>query len=1142
MTGRGLRGQRIGEAKNPGPVPEPSRLSAARKHGANKRRSSVSSPGLKALNLNINSLLRHREELVPLLRDNCCDFALLQETGVTCNQMPGMINWFHRQGWQFIGLPAASLAQGGKGGVAIVAKEPLTLSKTHQVTLEQGQVMGATLHGASVPLSVVVAYRRPGPGLETLPEIVEFTRHAGDRPWCLGGDFNMNPHTGALPEALQGLGARVVATSGHLTSRTPTDSVWVSGSLSAGDPDTVAPLSDHYGTLFSLQVQHARDNAPAWEFRKPRRVVNPEVDCSAKTEDSWRQHALPQQAWDSLLREDNVAELWNSWSRNAEACLTDVGYFQPDARAHRRGEIPQLQSGAGRMAEGQDTRERQLRRALRRLHEARGNALHGRATSRNLLQNIEGDARRFQFVTEARNRQWWPAIDKLTALLNQFLNDQQSARSKAWRLRVQDYSAAVRWSKELGRPPWLLRCTDGSVCSGRSNGARALKRDWRPVFYGDRNYVPDTQAYLDRYGEWFPQRPVQQDLDLSPAKLRRAVKDMKHKAAGPDNWEARSLLQLPDIAWERLGQLLQSVERTGVWPPGLRAWRLCFIPKDSSTGITDTLKTRPISIGSIIYRAWARVRFQEATKHLPRDVLGELQCGGLKGHDPETLLLALGEEAPSATHAFGCSLDFQKAFDSADWPTAWALLQRCGIAVGTLRALRGMWSGHTRWFACGNHVDPEPLTGVPALMQGDSWAPLAMALVLSGPHKHACRQHPRSCQTLFLDDRTSLHTCLEDLQGWQQSWREFERLGRLRTHPGKIQIWGRTAEARRVLAEAGYEVSDTMTALGATLGPAQRHLSEAEQQRQTACKARAFRVGLLPCGVAMKQRIAATVLTPMFSWATGVCGRWPTRQDQGVLKSLYCRALRGPYLSYGRAAPGLRNVLSYGHGCDASLCALVRVLRAVQRWMTQRAKDGKVVLWSAATRSKAQKVLSKWGDWQVSALAVTKGHVQFSLSTPGPAADKALHELRTDWRCSQLSDWKGADRIDSGIARGIGLSVTPRLVQQLRAAARNCTGSELGVLTGGFKSPAVDFSDGGSILQSCPFCQLPRVPTLEHVLWHCSHFNDLRLESVQKPACPLGHRLGWSNQGVLPCLAQMGGIRERICRLTTSQWRRQGVG
>ena len=80
------------------------------------------------------------------------------------------------------------------------------------------------------------AYRPPGPSLEILPVLTEYLRHLGDKPWCLGGDFNLNPHTGALPDALFGLGARVVAASGHLTSRTPTD--FLCGLLAASPPAT----------------------------------------------------------------------------------------------------------------------------------------------------------------------------------------------------------------------------------------------------------------------------------------------------------------------------------------------------------------------------------------------------------------------------------------------------------------------------------------------------------------------------------------------------------------------------------------------------------------------------------------------------------------------------------------------------------------------------------------------------------------------------------------------------------------------------------------------------------------------------------------------------------------------------------------
>ena len=77
-----------------------------------------------------------------------------------------------------------------------MAKEPLALAKVQQCTLAQGKVLGATRHGASVPLSVFTAYKPPGPSLEILPVLTEYVRHLGDKPWCLGGDFNLNPCTG----------------------------------------------------------------------------------------------------------------------------------------------------------------------------------------------------------------------------------------------------------------------------------------------------------------------------------------------------------------------------------------------------------------------------------------------------------------------------------------------------------------------------------------------------------------------------------------------------------------------------------------------------------------------------------------------------------------------------------------------------------------------------------------------------------------------------------------------------------------------------------------------------------------------------------------------------------------------------------
>ena len=350
---------------------------------------------------------------------------------------------------------------------------------------------------------------------------------------------------------------------------------------------------------------------------------------------------------------------------------------------------------------------------------------------------------------------------------------------------------------------------------------------------------------------------------MNPQHLQAAVHEMRHKAPGPDDWEPQALQMLPAQLWFRLCQVLDTVEETSAWPQGLRSWRVCFIPNTSSNGICDTLKTRPIAVGAIIYRAWARVRFKEAAALLPQSVLGTLQVGGLKTHDAETILLTLDQESAPQSHPFGMSLDFEKAFDSTDWELAWALMYRCGIAPNILRGLRAMWSQRMRWVTYGRCVDPRPFSGAPALLQGDSWAPFAMALVLAGPYKQSRLDTPRACQTLYLDDRTAYHKSVQDLLRWRATWRSFESKGRLKTHEGKTQVWARSQKAFQELSQAGLNPSLSLLALGVSLGKGSQE-PEKEQQRKIACEQRALRIGLLPCSAKLKQHLAATVVSPMF--------------------------------------------------------------------------------------------------------------------------------------------------------------------------------------------------------------------------------------------------------------------------------------
>ena len=136
--------------------------------------------------------------------------------------------------------------------------------------------------------------------------------------------------------------------------------------------------------------------------------------------------------------------------------------------------------------------------------------------------------------------------------------------------------------------------------------------------------------------------------------LRATVRKMQHRASGTDGWDACCLLQLPDEAFQQLVDLLTRIEAGAPWPAGLTHWRITFIPKtqETSVGPTDVLKVRPISIGPLLYRAYAKLRFAQLGQFLLSS-LPDLQVGGLPNLSAEMLVLSLLNETSPTSHPFG---------------------------------------------------------------------------------------------------------------------------------------------------------------------------------------------------------------------------------------------------------------------------------------------------------------------------------------------------------------------------------------------------------------------------------------------------------------------------------------------------------
>ena len=288
-------------------------------------------------------------------------------------------------------------------------------------------------------------------------------------------------------------------------------------------------------------------------------------------------------------------------------------------------------------------------------------------------------------------------------------------------------------------PPWLLELKThqtGNNCAGQTvtqagqaAGAQLLCKAWEPVFCGDPGYSPSIEAYMKRYDSFLePTRPEWALPTLTEADLRSTVTSMASKAGGLDGWDCRALLRLPQQAWSRL---LDVLENGAPWPAVLTHWKLVFIPKPnkgSDAGIPSALDTRPIAIGPVIYRAYARLRWKQVS-HEFATTLHQLQIGGVGKHDAESLVCAILGEA--SDREYGVTLDFKKAFDSADWPLSLHLLQRVGTPRAVLNAVGAMWRQQQRWCTFSKCCDPSPVKNPLGLAQGDPWSPIDWRLSLA---------------------------------------------------------------------------------------------------------------------------------------------------------------------------------------------------------------------------------------------------------------------------------------------------------------------------------------------------------------------------------------------------------------------------
>lgn len=604
-------------------------------------------------NANISSWSLHHKWVLDTARKYKVQVSCLQETQITAISAPSAVHAARAAGYQMWFVPAPSHR---RGGVAILVQDNLPSSCVMQETTTGGQFLVVEVSGlAATVIQLATVYSHTGEISITSSLEVWFST-LGRRPAILTGDFNELARQDQLQSLLPPRGFELQATGVHKTSVVPIDHIW-----------TFA-LNDIIGSkLDQVQaVDHDILEVALPACASPTSTAFKIVPCARRLiPDSAQDTDIPFDlaAWTHLLHTKDIEAAWSMWSHHAENCLESAGWIVATG-GRLRGTEPRVACAAGRRGQGQSSGERSLRRVCRRCQEAGVQArLRGpMAVDPQLYKQLCKDIRRFGGDMSLVHARRYRCLEKWFAqLLRQEMETELRQVLRAWNLRMQNLSNAIQWVKRPIPPAVVVKYRD-SLVAGPPAVVQELSNWWSEL-WRDTACRDVGQLLTNIRAIWLRSGRQRAEIHLAELKLedlQAVLRKMRAKATGPDGWETELLLQLPVLHLQRLLDFLTLVETVGHWPVSMTYWKVCFLPKKD--GLISPDQYRPISVGSVLYRAWASMRASQCASHLSPFFL-PTQGGGRQTMDCATLVLHMCQLQDNG-FCYGASLDLYKAFDS----------------------------------------------------------------------------------------------------------------------------------------------------------------------------------------------------------------------------------------------------------------------------------------------------------------------------------------------------------------------------------------------------------------------------------------------------------------------------------------------
>ena len=368
-------------------------------------------------------------------------------------------------------------------------------------------------------------------------------------------------------------------------------------------------------------------------------------------------------------------------------------------------------------------------------------------------------------------------LDWLRAEINRRHSRERHSALSQWRASMMTSQAArFRWAKAK-HARWQ-NVFDTPACFD------ALEKIWKPVLCRATGPA-ESRASVVGASPGVPAAGLQaiSKLDLlsiTGAELLGAAKHIPSRSAcGADGWRRAELLALPLPLWDSLAAVLRGMTANAVWHQSLVTVVTSLIPKrDHVDFLREPGELRPISVASVVFRAWGSVLAKRL--HAVLELSLSPSAHGFRAAESaqcamsHTLLQCQNAKLSGRDLHF-VTYDVRKCFDSLPWAAVESSLLRCGVGEATVAALSASWRSLRRIWKLQGRFQWASFAPRNGLFQGDPTAPACLAAFLIPPVELIRQRWPGVSVSQYADDvllassdATALHDAHTFFTGWLQ--------------------------------------------------------------------------------------------------------------------------------------------------------------------------------------------------------------------------------------------------------------------------------------------------------------------------------------------------------------------------------------